>query len=81
MSLSFVVSSQEYENNKNEYPKTDFNINLCKNLAPDKYFVYFFRFNGKKCMMKFEPDEMFVDYINEKISSSLKSAQENDNEY
>lgn len=79
MSLSLVVNSKEYESSKDKFPKTNFNVNLCKNIAPADYCVYFFEFNGKKCMMKFEPDEAFVSYINEKIASAWENAK-NDKE-
>ena len=71
MSLSLVVSSAEYEANKDSYPRTNFNVNLCKNLCPENFSVYFFEFNGKKCMMKFEPDVIFAEYLNEKITLAL----------
>lgn len=81
MSLSYVVDSEAYENDKENYPKANFNVNLCKNLSPSEFYVYFFEFNGKKCMMKFEPDEVFVNYINQKISSAWNKSEENDEEY
>ena len=73
MSLSGVVTSEEYLANKESYPKTNFNVNLCKNLSPSSYCVYFFEFDDKKCMMKFEPDEMFARYLNEKITKALEN--------
>ena len=75
MSLSLVVSSKEFLKDKSKYPKTDFNVNYAKNLAPEKYSVYFFLFNDKKCMAKFEPDETFTEYVNEKITIALKNAE------
>lgn len=71
MSLSTIVSSESYKNNKSEYPKTNFNVNYCKNLAPDNYYVYFFEFNGKRSMMKFEPDAAFAEYVSELISQAV----------
>ncbi len=81
MSLSHVVSVKEYNENKDKFPVTNFNVNLCKNLAPEDYCVYFFEFNGKKCMMKFEPDEAFSNYINNKISDAWDKAESDDEEY
>lgn len=72
MSLSYVVTGEEYQRNKGEYPVSNFNVNLCKNLAPDVYSVYFFKFNGKTSMMKFEPDAVFTEYINSKIASAFE---------
>ncbi len=69
-SLSLVVSSQEYLKNKQAYPKTNFNVNYAKNLAPKEYCVYFFNFNGKKSMMKFEPDKVFAEAVNSVISQN-----------
>ena len=82
MSLSHVVSVHEYEERKAQFPKTNFNVNLCKNLAPQNYYLYFFEFNGKKSVMKFEPDEVFADYMNEKINAAWEKAEaENEEEY
>lgn len=78
MSLSTVVSRSDYEADKGKFPKTDFNVNYAKNLAPENYSVYFFKFNGKTSMLKFEPDADFSAYINEKIMTALENA---DNEY
>ncbi|MBE6681511.1 MAG: hypothetical protein E7600_04405 [Ruminococcaceae bacterium] len=80
MSLSHVVSKEEYEERKDSFPKTNFNVNLCKNFAPDSYYLYFFEFNGKKSMMKFEPDQMFADYLNDKISAAWEKAENEDDE-
>lgn len=80
MSLSHVVTRQEYEENKDKFPRTNFNVNLCKNLAPKDYSLYFFEFNGKKCMMKFEPDEVFTEYINNLISAAWEKAENEDDE-
>ena len=77
MSLSHVLTKQEYAENKDKLPKTNFNVNLCKNISPYDYCVYFFEFNGKKCMMKFEPDETFRVYMNSIIS---KAWEQNENE-
>ena len=76
MSLSLVVSSKEYLANKEKYPKTNFNVNYAKNLAPENYSVYFFMFNDKKCMAKFEPDDVFTQYVNEKINKALSQKDE-----
>ncbi len=76
MSLSLVVSSKEYLANKEKYPKTNFNVNYAKNLSPENYSVYFFWFNDKKCMAKFEPDDVFTQYVNEKINKALSEKEE-----
>lgn len=81
MSLSHVVTKQEYEANKDKYPSTNFNVNLCKNLAPKDYSLYFFEFNGKKCMMKFEPDEAFSTYINNLISAAWDRAETDEEDF
>ena len=73
MSLSQVIHIEDYKNNKEKFPKTNFNVNLCKNLSPKEFYLYFFEFNGKKCMMKFEPDKIFADYINKKIEAATKN--------
>ena len=74
MSLSQVVHVSEYNENKEKFPKTNFNVNLCKNIAPKEYYLYFFEFNGKKCMMKFEPNEVFAEYMNNKIELAWDNA-------
>ncbi len=76
MSLSEIVTSEEYLKNKDKYPKYNFNVNYAKNLAPEKYSVYFFYFKDKKCMAKLEPDEVFTQYVNEKIRAALEKADE-----
>ena len=78
MSLSEVVTKDEYLKNKEKYPKYDFNVNYAKNLAPENYSVYFFMFKEKKCMAKFEPDEVFTQYLNEKIRHALESEMSDD---
>lgn len=78
MSLSFVVSSKEYKENISNYPKSNFDVNLCKNLAPCDFSVYFFEFNGKKSMMKFEPDDNFTLYINKKIADAWENGDNDD---
>ena len=72
-SLTKVIDSAEYLKNKQKYPKTNFNVNYAKNLNPDTFCVYFFEFNGKKSMMKFEPDKEFVTYVNQKIETALQN--------
>lgn len=76
MSLSYVVTSEEYLKNKQQFPVSNFNVNLCKNLAPNVYSVYFFEFNGKISMMKFEPDAVFSEYINNKIAAAFERKQD-----
>ena len=71
MSRSLVIKSSEYLANKSKYPKYNFNVNYAKNLAPKEYYVYFFDFNEKVCMAKFEPDDVFAEYVNKKIASYL----------
>lgn len=76
MSISQVISYEKYLESKNTFPKTNFNVNYCKNLFPKQYSVYFFEFNGKKSMMKFEPDNEFVCYVNELISGAVNDAED-----
>lgn len=80
MSLSQVVSNVEYDEEKERFPRSNFNVNFCKNLAPQSYYVYFFEFNGKKSMMKFEPDSVFADYINDKIAQAWEKSESQDEE-
>ena len=77
-SLSYAASKSRVMNleSKNTFPKTNFNVNYCKNLLPKQYSVYFFEFNGKKSMMKFEPDNEFVCYVNELISGAVNDAED-----
>lgn len=78
MSETGVVSSSEYLANKEKYPKTNFNLNYAKNIAPKNYSVYFFLFKGKKSMVKFEPSDEFVAYLNEKINAALSRKNDDD---
>ncbi len=75
MSLSNMIAVKEYTKNKDSFPKQNFNVNYCKNLSPREYYVYFFEFNGRKTMMKFEPDDVFVNFANEKIEIALKNKE------
>lgn len=78
MSLTEVVSKENYLSQKDTYPKYNFNVNFCKNISPDEYYIYFFEFNSKKCMMKFEPDGAFVKALNEKISMAFSNKGEDE---
>ena len=78
MSLTEVVSKDVYLSEKENYKKYNFNVNFCKNISPDEYYIYFFEFNEKKCMMKFEPDDVFVNLLNEKIRNALSKSDEYD---
>lgn len=80
MSLTGVVSSDDYLANKRKYPKTNFNLNYAKNLAPEEYSVYFFIFNGKKSMVKFEPSKEFATHLNEKINEALAKKSDDEEE-
>ena len=76
MSMTQIVSSEVYLNNKSDYPKTNFNVNYCKNLSPSEYYVYFFQFNGKNSMLKFEPDKQFAEYVNNLIAEAVTDEDE-----
>ncbi len=76
MSLSYVIDEKEYREKLDELPKTSFTVSWAKNLSPEKYYVYFFDFNGKKCMLKFEPDKEFADYVNTRIRTALEDNQD-----
>jgi len=76
MSLTEIIPGDEYLKNKDKYPSYNFNVNYAKNLAPEKYSVYFFYFKDKKCMAKLEPDEVFTQYVNEKIRAALGNKDE-----
>lgn len=79
MSLSDVVHVNEFEENKGSFPTAVTIVNYCKNISPKDYYVYFFKFNGKNTMLKFEPDKIFADYTNEAINEALSNSQ--DDEY
>ena len=76
-SVTRVIPAEEYSANKSAYPKVNFCVNYEKNMFPKNYYVYMFEFNGKRSLMKFEPDEAFVNYVNPKIDSALNSKKEN----
>ena len=76
MSMTQIVSSDLYLKDKSDYPKTNFNVNYCKNLFPSEYYVYFFQFNGKNSMLKFEPDKQFVEYVNNLIAEAVTDEDE-----
>jgi len=72
-SVTKVIRSSEFEAHKKDYPKFNFCVNYCKNLFPKDYYVYMFEFNGKRSLMKFEPDEIFVGYLNSAVGEALKN--------
>lgn len=75
-SVTCIMKREEYEKDKEKYPKVNFNVNYAKNIFPKDYYVYMFSFNGKKSLMKFEPDEVFVNYANLFIDKALKNKEE-----
>ena len=81
-SLSEVVTAEYFYKNKSEFPKNKLAVNYCKNIFPKEYSLYFFNFNGKVNRMKFEPDEIFTNYMNEKIKLALANKEngETDND-
>lgn len=68
-SYSLVMTNEEYKENKGKYPKITYNINYAKNMSPSEFCVYIFDFNGKNVLLKFEPDKVFCDFVNEKIKN------------
>ena len=81
-SLSEVVTHSYYKAHKKEFKKNKLAVNYCKNIFPEDYSLYFFNFNGKVNRMKFEPDEIFTNYMNEKIKLALANKEngETDND-
>lgn len=81
-SICEIVSSEAYKKEKKKYPKTQIATNYCKNIFPETYSLYFFNFNSKKAMLKFEPDDIFIEEFNKKINIALfsKETEENENE-
>lgn len=61
-------------------PKNKLAVNHCKNIAPAVYSVYYFNFNGKTARLKFEPDEAFTAYINQKIDAAFERARAEEEE-
>ncbi len=80
-SISGVVTAQQAAKNKNDYPPTKIALNFCKNIFPDKYSLYYFNFNGKASVLKFEPDEIFTNFVNEKISAAIRAVENEENDY
>ena len=77
-SLSEVVTSKHFTEHKSEFPKNKLAVNYCKNIFPREYSLYFFNFNGKVNRMKFEPDSIFTNYMNEKIRLALANKENGD---
>ncbi len=67
-SYSLVMTNDEYKETKEKYPKITYNINYAKNISPRDFCVYIFDFNGKNVLLKFEPDKVFCDFVNRRIS-------------
>ena len=79
-SLSGVVTSDYFEKNKAKFPKTQISLNYCKNIFPKEFSLYFFSFNGKKACLKFEPDEIFTNDMNKKITAEKSRLEKQENE-
>lgn len=79
-SLKTAVTNKHYKENKKDFPTSKILINYCKNIFPDEYCLYFFNFNGKVSELKFEPDEIFVNAFNEKITAALSRRESEENE-
>lgn len=77
-SLSEIVTADYFNEHKNEFPKNKLAVNYCKNIFPEEYCLYFFNFNGKVNKMKFEPDNTFVNYMNEKIRIAIENKENED---
>ena len=78
-SLMEIIPQSAVLQSPKAFPKTKLATNVCKNLYPERAFLYYFRFNGKNAVLKFEPDDAFVAYTNRKIADALqKNEDEND---
>lgn len=77
-SLSEIVTAKQFKENKGDFPKNNLAVNYCKNIFPKEYSLYFFNFNGKVNRMKFEPDEIFTNYMNERIKLALANIENGD---
>ncbi len=75
-SLTNVIDSREFFENKQNYKKYNFCVNYMKNINPQNYFVYMFEFNSKITLMKFEPDEVFVTFLNSNLKKVLENKEE-----
>ena len=65
---------------KAKFPKTQISLNYCKNIFPKEFSLYFFSFNGKKACLKFEPDEIFTNDMNKKITAEKSRLEKQENE-
>ena len=77
-SLSEIVTAEYFKKHKKDFPKNKLAVNYCKNIFPTEYSLYFFNFNGKVNRLKFEPDDVFAKYMNEKIKSALENKENED---
>lgn len=80
-SISGVMTAEYAAKNKNNYPQTKIALNFCKNIFPNEYSLYYFNFNGKASVLKFEPDEIFTNFVNEKISAAKRAVENEENDY
>lgn len=78
-SLCEVVASNDYQAKKDRFPKTQIVVNACKNVFPQSYSLYFFNFNGRNAVLKFEPDALFAAYLDDKIRAALAAKEDEDN--
>ena len=79
-SLTGILPKSEVDRAPQSYPKTKLAVNLCKNLFPSHAAVYYFNFNGKITVLKFEPDAAFTAYANERIARAMRHKEDEENE-
>ena len=81
-SVSGVVTRDYCDSHREKFGKSKITVNYCKNIFPKEYSLYFFNFNSKLALLKFEPDEAFTKYMNEKITAAIsaKERAESDDE-
>ncbi len=74
-SVSGVVTRDYCDSHREKFGKSKITVNYCKNIFPKEYSLYFFNFNSKLALLKFEPDEAFTKYMNEKITAAISSKE------
>lgn len=53
-------------------------FNFCQNVKAAKTFVFVFMYKGKKSMIEFEPNEVFVKLMNEAIDNAKNNGADKD---
>ncbi len=71
-----LVDKETYLHSK-EFSDVSVKFNFCQNIKAAQTFVFVFMYKGKKSMIEFEPNEVFVKLMSEAIENTKNKGEEN----